>query len=228
MERKLAEEKINASLKEKELLLREIHHRVKNNIQVISSLLKLQYDYIKDKEAQEMLIESQNRIEAMALIHEKLYQTENLSRIDFKRYIETLTDTLFDFYGVCAERILLKIDVDKVLFGIDAAIPCGLIVNELVSNSLKHAFPEGRCGEIKIALLPLDENVFELTVSDNGMGLPRGLDFRNTESLGLQLVNILTEQLHGEIEIDRASGTEFKITFKRKKHVKRKNSDSRR
>ena len=117
MERKLAEEKINASLKEKEVLLREIHHRVKTNIQVISSLLKLQYDYIKDKEAQEMLIESQNRIEAMALIHEKLYQTENLSRIDFKRYIETLTDTLFDFYGVCAERILLKIDVDKVSFG---------------------------------------------------------------------------------------------------------------
>lgn len=211
-EHKKAEEQIKASLKEKEVLLQEIHHRVKNNLQVISSLLSLQSTYTKDDKYTEMFKESQNRIKTMALIHEKLYQSENLASIDFTEYIRALAHSLFLSYEASTDRVALKTEVDTISLGIDTAIPCGLIINELVSNSLKHAFPD-RKGEIIIKLRSIDGTI-QLTVADNGVGIPDTVDFRNTESLGLRLVTLLAEgQLHGEVKLSRNGGTEFCITF---------------
>jgi len=216
-ERKKAEDRIKASLEEKEVLLREIHHRVKNNIQVISSLLRLQSHYIKDKKYKEMLKESQNRIKSMALVHEKLYQSESLASINFKDYIETLVRTLFRAYRTSTDRIDLNLEVEDVSLDIDTAIPCGLIINELVSNALEHAFPDSREGEITISLHPVNSFI-ELAVSDNGVGLPEGFDFRTTETLGLHLVTLLAEnQLEGEINVDQSRGTSFRIRFKKVK-----------
>jgi len=213
-QRKQAEEQIKASLKEKEVLLREIHHRVKNNMQIISSLLRLQSRYTKDKQILDIFKASQNRIETMAFIHEKLYQSKDLARVDFTDYVNTLTRNLFTTYGVSTARIKLNIDIKNVSLPLDNAIPCGLIINELVSNSLKHAFPTNKQGKIKIALHPINKNKWELIVSDNGVGIPEDIDFRNTESLGLHLVTILAEdQLRGEINLNRTEGTEFKIKF---------------
>ncbi len=211
-EHKRAEEKIKQSLQEKELLLREIHHRVKNNIQIISSLLSLQSHYIKDKAYSEMLRDSQSRIKSMALIHEKLYQSKSLANIDFKEYITTLVHSLFQSYGVSMGSILLEVEVEKISLDIDAAIPCGLIINELVSNSLKHAFPEGQ-GKIRICFRSVDDSK-ELIVSDNGIGIPESVDLDTTQSLGLHLVKILAEdQLDGKISLERSEGTTFCITF---------------
>ncbi|HSB52491.1 MAG TPA: histidine kinase dimerization/phosphoacceptor domain -containing protein, partial [Dissulfurispiraceae bacterium] len=213
-ERKLIEERIKASLREKEVLLKEIHHRVKNNLQVISSMLNLQSRHIRDGEALEMFKESQNRIKSMALIHEKLYTSTDLTMVDFPEYISTLATYLFHSYRVTSGIISLKTDVDNVSLNIDTAIPCGLIVNELISNSLKHAFPPGGKGEIWISLHPDEGGAFTLVIGDDGIGFPEGLDFRNTESLGLQLVNTLVEQLDGSIDLDRSHGTEFRISWK--------------
>ncbi|MBU7030574.1 MAG: ATP-binding protein, partial [Theionarchaea archaeon] len=202
------------SLREKEVLLREIHHRVKNNLQVISSLLNLQSAYIKDKQYAEMLKESQNRIKSMALIHERLYQSETLANIEFSTYVRTLVSGLVCSYGVSADHITLTIDADNVFLDVDAAIPCGLIINELVSNCLKHAFPD-RKGEVTVALHSVDGQI-ELVISDNGVGIPDNIDFKNTETLGLRLVTILAEeQLNGEITLDKSKGTAFIITFRR-------------
>ena len=213
-ERKQAEEQLNASLKEKEALLSEIHHRVKNNLQVISSLLRLQERDIEDEKYSEMFQDSRNRIRSMALIHEKLYRSENFANIDFAEYIKSLTSDLFRAYKGTG-RIAFKMDIEEdVSLSIDTAIPCGLIINELVSNSLKHAFPEGREGEIGISIRSIEDEL-ELVVSDNGVGMPQNLDIRKTESLGLHLVSILAEgQLHGEINLDRSEGTLFTIKFK--------------
>jgi len=214
-ERKHAEEQLKESLKEKEILLREIHHRVKNNMQVISSLLMLQEELSEDEKVIEMLKDSQNRITSMALIHEKLYLSENLSKIDLKEYIDELVSGLFQSYGISEDKVALNINAENVLSGIDSAIPCGLIINELVSNSLKHAFPEDESGEINIFIRSTDEDMVELIISDNGVGIPKDLDFRKTESLGLRIVNVLVEnQLHGEITLNRDKGTEFKIKFR--------------
>jgi PAS domain S-box-containing protein len=212
-ERKQAEEKIQASLREKEVLLKEIHHRVKNNLQVVSSLLSLQSGYAKDREALEMFKESQNRVRSMALIHEKLYQSKDFARIDIAGYIQDLTTSLFRSYGTSAADIKLNIDVKDIFLDINTSIPCGLIINELVSNSLKHAFPDGREGEIKIAMQRINENKIKLIVGDNGIGFPKDIDFRNTESLGMQVVITLAEQLDGTIELDKSSGTTFRIGF---------------
>ncbi|MEW6601478.1 MAG: histidine kinase dimerization/phosphoacceptor domain -containing protein, partial [Nitrospirota bacterium] len=212
-ERKKAEEMINASLKEKEALLQEIHHRVKNNLQVISSLLSLQSAHIKDRDALESFRESQNRIKSMALVHEKLYMTDDLSMINFIDYIESITRNLFNFYGVTQDRVALKVARDRAYLKIKTAIPCGLIVNELVSNSLKYAFPDNRKGEIGLILHAVSEDRFELTVSDNGIGLPEGLDMMGTKSLGLKLVEILSGQIHGNMQIERKNGTKFRIEF---------------
>jgi PAS domain S-box-containing protein len=218
-ERKKAEERINASLREKEVLLKEIHHRVKNNLQVISSLLYLQSKSIEDKRALEMFQDSQNRVRSMALVHERLYQSQDLARVDFAEYVRSLANYLFRSYGVNTNLIKLKIHVDDVSLGVDAAIPFGLVVNELVSNSLKHAFPDDRAGEIRITLR-LDGGQSLLMVSDNGVGFPENLDFRDTRSLGLQLVNTLVDQLEGTIELDRSEGAAFKITFAEPRHHK--------
>ncbi|MCK4330464.1 hypothetical protein KAX02_11560 [candidate division WOR-3 bacterium] len=217
---KQAEEQIQKDLKEKEIMLQEIHHRVKNNLQIISSLLNLQSRYIKDEQSLELFRDSQNRVRSMALIHERLYQSRDLASIPFAEYIKKLTSGLYSVYGVDPDRVVLKIETDDVFLGIDQAIPCGLIINELVSNSLKHAFPETWQGkaEIKIALHQIKSEKIELIVSDNGVGIPEKLDFRKTESLGLNLVTLLAEeQLQGKVELDRKEGTRFQIKFMRGK-----------
>jgi PAS domain S-box-containing protein len=211
--RKRAEEQIKASLREKEVLLKEIHHRVKNNLQAISSLLYLQSRNVKDQETFEMFQDSQNRVKSMSLVHERLYQSQDLARVDFAEYVRNLANHLFRSYGGNTNVIQLRLNVNDVFLGVDTAIPCGLIINELVSNSLKHAFPEGRAGEIRIELRA-DDGQLTLMVSDNGVGFLEDLDFRDTASLGLQLVNMLVEQLEGTIELDRSGGTAFKITFR--------------
>ena len=213
-ERERAEEQIKASLREKEILLKEIHHRVKNNLQIISSLLKLQSGYIKDEQALAMFKDSQNRIRSMALIHEKLYQSKDLSRIDFAEYIYDLTNNLLRSYTASSHTIKLTTSADDVWLDIDTAIPCGLIINELVSNSLKHAFPvQNQEHQVNVHIRPYNNKQFILTVSDNGVGFPENVDFRNTETLGLELVCTLIEQLDGTVELDSSQGTKFVITF---------------
>jgi PAS domain S-box-containing protein len=212
-ERKQAEEKIRTSLQEKDLLLKEIHHRVKNNLQVVSNLLDLQSDYITDERTRRFFQESQDRISAMALIHEKLYQTRDYMCIDFADYLGKLTQHLLRCYEKEAGLVSLVVEAEKVAIGIDEAIPCGLIVNELLSNALKHAFPGGRKGEVTVRCISLEGGRISLTVSDNGVGLPPGLDIRNTESLGLHLVTMLVRQLRGTIEIGNDCGASFGITF---------------
>jgi PAS domain S-box-containing protein len=212
-ERKRAEEQIKTSLKEKEVLLKEIHHRVKNNLQAIASLLYLQSKKIQSQEALEVFQDSQNRVRSMALVHERLYQSQDLARVDFAEYVRSLANYLFRSYGVHWNVITLRMNVDNASMGIDTAVPCGLILNELVSNCLKHAFPGGREGEIHIELRSDHEGQFTLMVRDDGVGVPKDLDFQNTKSLGLQLVNTLVDQLEGTIELDTSGGTAFEITF---------------
>lgn len=212
-ERKCMEEQVKASLKEKEVLLREIHHRVKNNLQIIISLLRLQSGFLKEKQSVEMFKVSQERIKSMALIHEKLHQSNNLARFDFGGYIRVLTTYLFRSSELSASAILLDINVEDVSLDINKAIPCGLIINELVSNALKHAFPEGKKGKIRIDMHSHKKGQYTLIVSDNGIGFPKDIDFRNTESLGMQLVNDLIGQLKGSIDLDRKSGTTVELTF---------------
>ena len=214
--------KTENSLKEKEMLLREIHHRVKNNLQVISSLLSLQSRYSKDKQAIEMAKESQNRIKAMALIHEKLYRSKDFANVEFNDYIKNLVNDLFASYKVSASRIVLNMDIENISLGIDTAIPTGLIVNELVTNCLKYAFTEGNDGEVMISLRSLDDDEKELIVSDNGVGLPESLDIKKAESLGLRMITNLTEKsLHGKVNINKSNGTEFQIIFKEKEYKER-------
>jgi PAS domain S-box-containing protein len=211
--RKQAEEQIWASLREKEVLLREIHHRVKNNLQVVSSLLSLQSEQTKDRQTFEAFRESQNRIRSMSLVHEKLYRSPDLTRIDLAEYVPSLATALFRSYGADVRGISLSIQADEVFLGIDRAAPCGLLLNELISNALKHAFPAGRAGEIRITLRPAGDNLLTLVVSDNGVGLPQDLDLHHAGSLGLQLVNTLVSQLDGTITLHRHGGTEFEITL---------------
>lgn len=211
-ERTVADQLIKDSLEEKKVLLKEIHHRVKNNLQIVSSLLNVQATYITDKKALECFTESQNRVKSMALIHEKLYQSEDLSRVDFAEYIGNLSKSLFNSYNVNIGNIGLDIAVDNLRLDIDKAIPCGLIINELVSNSLKHAFPDNRKGEVSIKMC-IAENRYILIISDNGVGFPAGIDYRNTTSLGLQLINMIVSQLDGTIDLDSSTGTKFTITF---------------
>jgi PAS domain S-box-containing protein len=213
-ERQVAEDKVKSSLKEKEVLLKEIHHRVKNNLQVISSLLRLQSANVKDPEAMELFKESQHRVRSMALVHEKLYQSPNLSGIDFTEYTRTLAENLFRSYGIGLRRIRLTVEASGIDLDIDTAVPLGLIINELVSNSLKYAFPDEREGEVIIKLTDSNGEC-ELTVSDNGVGISEEIDYQNTESLGLQVVAMLTQQLDGTLDLDRNAGTRFLIKFRR-------------
>jgi len=215
-ERKKAEEIIRASLNEKEVLLKEIHHRVKNNLQIISSLLNLQSGYA-DQESAIAFKESQNRIRSMALIHEKLYQSRDLARIDFASYVSSLTTHLARSYTI-NPGVDIAIEVDNISLDIDTAIPCGLIINELVSNSLKYAFKDGRTGTVTVSMIK-DNGVYMLQVGDNGTGLPPGIDYKNTDSLGLQLVNMLAGQIGGTMELDKSHGTAFRIYFPERKPV---------
>ncbi|MEG4211027.1 PAS domain S-box protein [Microcoleus sp. S13_B4] len=216
-DRKRDEEQIKASLVEKEVLLQEIHHRVKNNLQVISSLLKLQSRYIEDARVIEMLKESQNRVRSMALVHEQLYQSKDLSDIDFADYIQNLSHNLFQAYEIQADGIKLEATIAPSSLNIYTAVPCGLIINELVSNSLKYAFTGKTQGKIQIDFTLDNNKVCVLTVSDSGIGFPPDLDYRKTQTLGLRLVGSLVKQIRGKIELLETAGTSFKITFSKPK-----------
>lgn len=212
-ERMLNEARIRASLREKESLLKEIHHRVKNNLQVVSSLLGLQSRAVSDPEMRKKFQESQDRVHSMALLHESLYQSHSLSEINFPEYIRQLAAHLFHSYGVAAERIHLRTDMDDVLLHLDAAVPCGLIINELLSNSLKYAFPDGRDGQIRIELRGLSDGSTRLVIADDGVGLRADVDWVNTRSLGLRLVRTLAQQLGAQIEVNSAAGMEVRLAF---------------
>ncbi len=213
-ERRRIEAQISASLEEKEVLLKEIHHRVKNNLQVISSLLDLQASNIADARTVEMFRDSQNRVTSMGLIHERLYQASDLARIDFSEYIEDLSKNLFYSYSGDAADIEISTSADGIFLDVDTSIPCGLIINELVSNSLKYAFPAGRGGRIEIELGKDVDSQLLLVVRDDGIGLPEGMDFRTTKSLGLKLVSTLVRQLKGKLQLSSdGNGAEFKISF---------------
>ncbi|HEY3272946.1 MAG TPA: histidine kinase dimerization/phosphoacceptor domain -containing protein, partial [Methanocella sp.] len=212
-----SEEKIRHSLQEKEILLKEIHHRVKNNLQIISSLLSLQSGYITDKQTLSMFKEGQDRVKSMALIHEKLYESSDIARIDFTEYVKNLAGYLVRSYVTESSRVKLTVVADDISLEIDNAVPCGLIINELVTNSLKYAFPDGRRGEIRIELRRIGDpanNEYRMAVIDNGIGLPPEIDIRKTKSLGLQLVTMLTDQIHGDIQVSRENGTACTITFR--------------
>jgi PAS domain S-box-containing protein len=223
--------------KVEEIRKKEIHHRIKNNLQVISSLLELQAEKFNDIEVLEAFRESQNRVATMAIIHEELYRSRNNETLDFSAYLQKLTADLFHSYTIRKGDVNMQLDIEEIFLGMDTAVPLGIIINELVSNSLKHAFPSGRKGEVCIKLYRTEENTenksisniinniaakssvdkniqYILVVSDNGLGFPENVDFRNTSSLGLQLVNILVEQLEGAVELEKGSGTKFKIWFK--------------
>jgi PAS domain S-box-containing protein len=208
--RKHLEEEQARTYAERAVLLREIHHRVKNNLQVISSLFYLQARRIEQETARKLLDESRGRLQSIALIHEKLYRSEQLASIDFGDYLRDLTANLTSAIGVQAPLAVVRIEAEEIFLDIDRAIPCALIVNELVSNSMKHAFPDGRRGEIRIAVTRADPELL-LEVSDTGIGLPADLDFRNVTTLGLQLVASLTKQLRGTVELVRGQGTTFRI-----------------
>ncbi len=214
IERNQAETQIKTSLKEKEVLLKEIHHRVKNNLLVVSNILEFQTDYTDNPEVIKILQESQKRIESMALIHEKLYQSTGLDKIDLGDYIQDLVSQLRESYDPNPDLIELELDVESIALNLETAHPCGLIVNELVSNAFKHAFPKNRSGKIWVKLHQNSEKLVTLTVRDNGIGFPKTIDFRQVDSLGMELVCTLTTQLDGQIELIRDQGTAFYLTFK--------------
>lgn len=206
------EHKLIESVKEKEILLKEVHHRVKNNLQVINSILNLQSSYVKDPETLEIIVESQNRIRSMSYIHESLYQTKNFSSINFQNYISNLVQNLVHSYEVYNEKINLVEEIDEVDLPLDQAIPCGLILNELVTNSLKYAYPGDMKGDISIKVYEKDKKVF-IEVEDFGVGLPDNFNISESDSLGLSLVDTLIEQLDGELTLDNTNGTKFLIIF---------------
>jgi len=198
---------------QKEMLIKEVHHRVKNNLMIISSLLNLQSNYLKDEESKEIFKESQNRAKSMALIHERLYRSTDLKNIEFKEYITTLANDLYRTYVKDPTRVSLQMIIEDVNIDINTAIPLGLILNELITNAMKHAFPNDREGTISISFVK-NNDVFILKVSDDGVGFPADLDYTKTDSLGMQLVTSLSSQINGKIELDKDHGTKFTITFK--------------
>jgi PAS domain S-box-containing protein len=213
-DRKSAEEHLKASIHEKEQLLREIHHRVNNNLQMVSSLLNLQSNYIQDSRLRELLQASKFRVRSMALVHENLYHSIDAAHIDFGEYLRTISSYLLRSYG--REDITCSVEAGKVRFGLNTAIPCGLIVNELISNSIRHAFPGGRKGTILIQFRPQPHGAYLLTIRDDGVGFPAGYDFNKPETLGLQLFNDLVSQLEGSAEVDIEDGIKFSVRFKAK------------
>lgn len=215
--RVLAERVLSESLQEKEVLLKEIHHRVKNNLQIIASLLALQSDATADAGTRELLQKSIHRVRSMSLIHERLYQSETLGRIDFGEYAEALAGFLVRSYGV-GSVVALVVDMKPTELDIEMAVPCGLILNELVSNALKHAFTDGRAGELRVTIRPEPEGGFSMTVADSGPGLPAGFAIEQATSLGLQLVVSLTKQIKGRLTIRNHGGASFCITFKELTH----------
>jgi PAS domain S-box-containing protein len=213
VQRQKAQVKLKNALAEKEVLLKEVHHRVKNNLQIVSSLLQLQSQTLKDPEVIKVLRESQNRIESISLIHKNLYTSPNIGQIDVADYIHNLATSLLISYQIYPGKIALETDIDSVRLNVDQAIACGLVINELISNALKHAFPNQQAGTISITLRNIGNSI-EMTIRDDGIGLPDNLDWTNTDSLGLSLVyDLVTEQLEGDITLERNHGTGFTIQF---------------
>ncbi len=212
-EAKIVTEQINQSLQEKEILLKEVHHRVKNNLQVISSILNLQSSYVKDEATLNVLRESQNRIKSMAFIHESLYQADNFSNINFSDYVVNLLQNLMQSYSKLNQTVKLNVDLQTVFLNLDTAIPCGLIINEIISNALKYAFADNKEGDEITIMMKMEGKNIKLAVGDNGVGLPQNIDYRNTESLGLQLVVTLVGQLNGSVALDNTNGTKYTIQF---------------
>lgn len=208
-----SDQQLRQSLAEKESLLKEIHHRVKNNLQIVSSLLYLQENYMQDARGAEILRESQNRVKSMALIHEQLYSTADLAKIDFGRYIQGLTANLFDAYGIDPAHIRLDVQADDIALGVDTAVPCGLIINELVSNALKHAFLPDSGGTINIVIRTVNTDRMEIVVADDGIGLVEPFAAAEQQSLGLRLIDTLITQLGGSLTINTENGTRFSITL---------------
>jgi two-component sensor histidine kinase len=200
-------------LRQRETMLREIHHRVKNNMQVMSSLLSLQSRTASNPETTRMLEQNQNRIQSMALLHEILYQSEDLAMVDFPKYLRRMVEHLFRSYGVDDQQIQLHTALDAVGLELDDALPCGLLVSEVISNSLKHGFPEGRKGEVRIVLQRQSSKMVSLILSDNGVGLPPHVDWTQSRSLGLRLVRVLAQQLRANLDIRSQGGTEVKLAF---------------
>lgn len=211
-DRKKAEEDLIKSLKEKEILLREVHHRVKNNMQIISSLLNLQSQYVHEPKTRDILMDSQGRIKSMSMVHEELYHSPDLSSIKFKEYVEKLVSNIFFSNGVNMNLIHLIINIEEQEIDMDTALPLGLIINEIVTNSIKYAFPGEERGEISIELKSGDQESV-LTLADDGIGLPLNIKLDNTNTLGLQMVNNLIKQLDGNLKLDRTNGTKYEITF---------------
>jgi two-component sensor histidine kinase len=196
--------------------LREIHHRVKNNLAVISSMLDLQARRIEDERLKAAFQESQTRISSMGFIHETLYQSENLAAINLKQYVSGLVKSLSGIYGAAAARIAVRVEAEDTSLGIDQSVPCGLLINELTTNAFKHAFPDGAPGEVRIEARSASDNEIILIISDNGVGLSEDIDLRKTETLGLLLVTTLVDdQLKGTLEVSREKGTQFTIRFKK-------------
>lgn len=214
--RKREEEGIRASLKEKEILLDEVKQQVEKNLEVIYNLIDLQFEYLRDKDALVALKETRDRTSSITRMHEKLFASGAMARVDFATYIRNVTRRLYESYKADLDLIQLKIDVDNVFLDVKTAIPCGLVISELLSNALKYAFPAGREGKIRISFHREKEGRYSLAVSDNGVGFPKGVDFRNTESMGFQIIMDLVAQLGGEIKLDRKGGTKFKIAFEKK------------
>jgi PAS domain S-box-containing protein len=211
--RKLAEEQIKSSLEEKDILLKEVHHRVKNNLLVVSSLLYWQAEYLSDPVAIKIFEQSQYRIQSMALIHEKLYQSKNLAEIDLSEYLQTVAQQLEYSFNLDSRKITINFDLQPIFLNIETVTPCGLIVNELISNAFEHAFPHHETGQIWIRVKEDEKKQVIITIEDNGVGFPADLDFQNTESLGLQLICLLTKQLNGKITVSSHQGTAFTLTF---------------
>ncbi len=212
-EQKKNESLLESSLAEKEILLKEIHHRVKNNLQIISSLVVLQEQYVKDVRILHIFKDFQSRIKVMALIHQTLYNSENLNKICLSEYIENLVNNLFKVYSAHSKHIKLQLNIENIDFNLDNATACGLIINELVSNSLKHAFSKNDNGKIVVTLKKMINDRILLDVYDNGMGFPKDIDYKNTDSLGLKLISTITKQMDGNISIERNNGTHVKITW---------------
>lgn len=214
-ERMQTEKALAAAVVAKEVLLKEVHHRVKNNLQIISSLLNMQAELLSEPSVKEVLLESKRRVESMAMIHERLYSHEDIDQLDFQQYVEALAGELFSAYGQNANLVRLRLETEPVFLDLNQAIPCGLILNELVSNCLKHAFPSGRSGELLVALRYDGDGSVTLRVADDGIGLPPRLEWRKTQSLGLRIVGILARQLLGTIEQEGAPGASFSLTFQK-------------
>jgi PAS domain S-box-containing protein len=217
-ERKQSEKRIQDALQQKDLLLKEVHHRVKNNLQVIHSLLDLQALKILDHDLVDVLRDSQNRIRSMSLIHQTLYQSQNFAQVDFQRFLGELLPRLTESYGARSRQVNIDIQARDMKLPINEAIPCGLIVNELVSNALKHGFPNERGGKVLVKISQDADQEVELSISDDGQGIPPDMDLTKSDSLGLQLVHLLTRQLHGQLDVQRSNPTRFTLRFRMGDH----------